>query len=241
VQGAASANPSLPACPQGISAVKALALAGSQGQRVYTITPQVYASNPAIVQNQLVAHSQATRERVQGYLDAGWEVSIHQAPITQDGWTGAGFTAIDPTTGAGGYLIEGASNGGTLVAQGGAALFSLVTLVRLLAFVQTFLPGILFVGATVNPFVLALVAIVTFLGVLASDNPYAQTPATGPLAVIGLVANIGALVGAAAIFLPGYGIVFAILLTFLLFYVARLITEFYFVSDLRTERSQVYA
>jgi hypothetical protein len=116
VQGTSTPNPALPACPQGVSAVKAIAIAASQGQRVYTITPQVYASNPAIVQNQLAAHSQSTRERVQGYLDAGWEVAIHQSPITQSGWTGAGFTVIDPTTGAGGYLIEGGSNGGTIFA-----------------------------------------------------------------------------------------------------------------------------
>jgi hypothetical protein len=110
--GASSQNPALPACPQGISAVKAIAIAAAQGQRIYTITPQVYANNPAIVQSQLAAHSQSTKDRVQGYLDAGWEVSIHQSPITQDGWTGAGFTVIDPTSGAGGYLIEGGTSGG---------------------------------------------------------------------------------------------------------------------------------
>jgi hypothetical protein len=109
--GAPNPNPLLPTCPQGVSAVKAIAVAAAQGQRIYTITPQVYVSNPTIVQSQLAAHSQSTRERVQEYLDAGWEVSIHQTPITQDGWTGAGFTVIDQSTGAGGYLIEGASNG----------------------------------------------------------------------------------------------------------------------------------
>jgi hypothetical protein len=111
LRGTNAANQALPVCSQGFSAVKAVAVAAAQGQRVYTITQQVYTGNPTIVQNQLFAHSQSTRERVQGYLDAGWEVSIHQSPITQDGWTGAGFTVIDPTTGAGGYLIEGGSDG----------------------------------------------------------------------------------------------------------------------------------
>ena len=110
--GTTTPNPNLPACPQGISAVKAIALAASQGQRVYTITPQVYADNPAIIQNQLGAHSANTRERLFNYLEAGFEVSNHQSPITQSGWTGAGFTVIDQATGAGGYLIEGGANGG---------------------------------------------------------------------------------------------------------------------------------
>lgn len=112
--GTTTPNPSLPACPQGISAVKAIAIAAAQGQRIYTITPQVYNDNLAIVQNQLSAHSLNTRERVVNYLEAGFEVSIHQSPITQDGWGGAGFTTLDPATGAGGYLIEGGGNGGSV-------------------------------------------------------------------------------------------------------------------------------
>jgi transglutaminase-like putative cysteine protease len=109
--GSTSPNPALSACPQGISAVKALGIASAQGQRIYTITPQVYSDSPAIVQSQLLAHSFDTRQRVQSYLDAGFEISIHHNPIVQDGWSGAGFAAIDPQTGAGGYLIDGGSNG----------------------------------------------------------------------------------------------------------------------------------
>jgi transglutaminase-like putative cysteine protease len=143
VQGGTT-NPALPSCPQGISAVKAIAIAASQGQRIYTITPQVYASNPGIVSNQLSAHSQSTKQLVQSYLDAGWEVSIHQSPIAQSAWTGAGFTVIDPTTGAGGYLIEGGVNGG--------ALFGL--LVGLVAGITAIVAG---------PVVAAIVGIIGFL------------------------------------------------------------------------------
>ncbi len=53
-----------------------------------------------------------TRSRVQQALDAGHEVTIHERPITESGWKGAGYTLIDPTTGAGAYLIDGGSNGG---------------------------------------------------------------------------------------------------------------------------------
>ncbi|XDF36166.1 hypothetical protein RBH89_03685 [Paracidovorax avenae] len=76
----------LPDCPQGISAVKALGLAAQQGQKIYTITPQVYASQPNIVNTALVAHSPSTRAKVQAALDEGKEVTIHEAPIAQSGW-----------------------------------------------------------------------------------------------------------------------------------------------------------
>jgi len=111
---AGSANPvaGLPECPQGISAVKALGLAAQQGQRIYTITPQVYANQPNIVNTALVAHSPGTRAKVQAALDDGKEVTIHEAPIAQSGWVGAGFLVIEEGTGAGAYTIEGGSNGG---------------------------------------------------------------------------------------------------------------------------------
>ena len=104
----------LPACPQGISAVKAIGIAASQGQKIYTITKEVYQNNPNIVNASLSAHSASTRQAVQNALDIGHEVTIHEAPITQSGWSGAGYTTIDPATGAGGYMIEGGLNGGVL-------------------------------------------------------------------------------------------------------------------------------
>ena len=97
----------LPDCPQGISAVKAIGLAAAQGQKIYTITQKVYNDNPNIVNNALSAHSYGTQSRIQSALDAGYEVTVHERPITQNGWMGAGFISIDPTTGAGAYTIEG--------------------------------------------------------------------------------------------------------------------------------------
>jgi hypothetical protein len=101
----------LPDCPQAISAVKAIALATAQGQKIYTITQEVYRNNPNIVNANLSAHSSSTKQAVQNALDTGQEVTIHEAPITQSGWTGAGYTQIDPQTGAGGYIIDGGTNG----------------------------------------------------------------------------------------------------------------------------------
>ena len=111
LQGTTNPTAGLPDCPQGISAVKALGIAAAQGQRIYTITQKVYNDNPNIVNTALSAHSYDTQNRVQQSLDAGYEVTIHESPITQSKWTGAGYMAIDPNTGAGAYTIEGGSNG----------------------------------------------------------------------------------------------------------------------------------
>ena len=114
-QGTTTPVTGLPECPQGISAVKAIALATAQGQKIYTITQAVYQANPNIVNTNLSAHSQSTKQAIQNALDTGQEVTVHEFPITQSGWTGAGYIHLDPQTGAGGYIIDGGSNGGTLL------------------------------------------------------------------------------------------------------------------------------
>ena len=130
LQGAASPTAGLPDCPQGISAVKALGIAAAQGQKIYTITQSVFANNPNIVNTALSAHSYDTKSRVQRSLYAGNEVTIYERPITESGWTGAGYIAIDPKTGAGAYTIDGGSNGGLYVFVGliflGLAIATLV-------------------------------------------------------------------------------------------------------------------
>ncbi len=116
----------LPACAEGISAVKAMDLAARGGQKIYTLTPEVYAANPGIVQSQLSAHSSQTQQRVQSYLDAGFEVNIHEKPIAQSGWTGSGLIATDLATGSAAYLIEGGSNGGWFAGFASGATLGLI-------------------------------------------------------------------------------------------------------------------
>jgi hypothetical protein len=132
--GTATPQPSLPNCPQGISAVKALQIAAQAGQRIYTITPEVFQNNPNIVSSQLNQHSADTQNRVQNYLQAGYEVNIHQSPISQDGWSGAGFIVIDQATGAGAYLIEGGSNGSALFYLIATFVFAILSLTILASF-----------------------------------------------------------------------------------------------------------
>jgi hypothetical protein len=120
---------------------------------------------------------------------------VHQAPITQDGWSGAGFTAIDPQTGAGGYLIEGGSNGAYfekfqigLVVVGiigsflGASAFFIIAL-TLISLAASLIEFFLFT----NP-----------CGDLRDDvNLWLTLGLTGVSAVLGLFANIGQSIAAA--------------------------------------------
>jgi hypothetical protein len=48
---------------------------------------------------------------MQNALSIGKEVTVHQSPITQSGWTGTGYIIADPVTGAGAYKISGGANG----------------------------------------------------------------------------------------------------------------------------------
>ena len=124
----------LPACPQGISAVKAIGLAAAQGQKIYTITQEVYRNNPNIVNSNLSALSYSTKQGIQNALDAGNDVTTHERPIAQSGWTGAGYTFTDPSTGAGGYIIDGGSNGGWFNFIGSLLIAFLVEEIALFGF-----------------------------------------------------------------------------------------------------------
>lgn len=109
---AISAN--LQRCPRGVSATSGLAIANAQGQPVYTITQDVFARDPNIVDTQLSAQSQDLRQRIQVALQSGFEVTVNARPINQGSWSGGAAILVDPATGDGGYLISGGSNGGFL-------------------------------------------------------------------------------------------------------------------------------
>ncbi len=96
---------------EGISAVKALAIASQQGQRIYTFTEDnlVYLSDLTV--------DQGTKDEIQAQVQAGMVATVHQHPITYTGWTGVGYTIVHPETGAGSYKISGGSNGGSVVIQ----------------------------------------------------------------------------------------------------------------------------
>jgi len=101
-----------PSQPQGVSAVKALAIAASQSQKIYTLTSANQAIHSSVVSGLQI--SADVKNEITNALSAGKEVTVHEKDITVNGWTGCGYTILDPDTGAGAYKIAGGSNGGGL-------------------------------------------------------------------------------------------------------------------------------
>ena len=101
-----------PANPtQGVSAVKLISLANQQGQKIYTIDQSNVSTTLP-----LLTISQDVKTEISSAVNAGQIVTTHQADITVDGWTGAGYIISDPLTGSGAYKISGGANGGGIVA-----------------------------------------------------------------------------------------------------------------------------
>lgn len=91
---------------KGISSVKALQLANSQGIPIYTISQ----SNVATILPQLKLDSGMIGD-IQNAVNAGKIVTAPKNDIVFNGWTGSGYIIIDPNTNAGAYMISGGSNG----------------------------------------------------------------------------------------------------------------------------------
>jgi hypothetical protein len=175
-----------PPCPQGVSAVKALGLAAQAGQKIYTITKELYANAPSSVAAVLGAHTASTRDRIQQALDAGYEVTIHAAPITNGGWTGAGYLLIDPATGAGGYLIEGGSNGGVIFVTWMSFIFVGLAAAALLS------GGALFIALSL----LAVNIYGLISAIQAANTPDELMNAHAYAAIASLCAGLGVVLGA---------------------------------------------
>ena len=118
-------NPSLQPCAEAISAVKAIAIAQSQGQKIYTINKD----NAATALPKLTLSGTVGQE-IRNAIEAGKEVTFHEKAISAHGWSGQGYVIVDPETGAGAYLIEGKGNGGSIeVELGFMAVLCLISLV----------------------------------------------------------------------------------------------------------------
>ncbi len=101
----------------GVSAVKALAIAASQGQKIYTIT----AGNISTALPQLTI-SDEIKSKIRDAVNAGDQVTVSQDPISYAGWKGAGYIITDPTTGTGAYKISGGADGGAVIKKTGDPL-----------------------------------------------------------------------------------------------------------------------
>ncbi|HZH13452.1 MAG TPA: transglutaminase domain-containing protein [Archangium sp.] len=156
---------------EAVSAVKLLGKAAAEGQRIYTITQ----ANIGTALSQLSLSAETLNE-ISSSVAAGKEVTVHQRPVTVNGWSGAGYIVLDPATGAGGYLIEGGANGGKLLAALSGLLWGGIAGIYLGALIGAFLAG----GATLGAFiVVALMIALIFLALnslvkmFADDDTYA--------------------------------------------------------------------
>jgi hypothetical protein len=93
----------------GISAVKALQLAAAEGQKIWTITQTNL--NTALAAINLPSD---IKTDIRNSVNAGMEVTTHEAAVDFYGSNQVGYIVIDPETGAGGYLIGGGENGGNI-------------------------------------------------------------------------------------------------------------------------------
>ncbi|MFC3681163.1 hypothetical protein [Bacterioplanoides pacificum] len=94
----------------GISAVKALQIAGAEGQKIWTITSE----NVEFAISNLSLPIDIITE-IRNSAIAGMEITTHERPVNFYGSSQFGYIILDPQTGAGAYKIGGGENGGDLV------------------------------------------------------------------------------------------------------------------------------
>ena len=196
-------NPNLQPCAEGISAVKAIAIAQQQGQKIYTINRD----NAATALPKLPVGGDAGVE-IRSAIQAGKEVTVHESRISAHGWTGYGYTIVDPETGAGAYLIEGKGNGAILISAG-IAIFALATFISLSGV------GIVVASAAV---VLALALVAAGISLLLGNSDLcrnilsnASAAFLGVLAGVGVNAALLSLFGSSVASAPFYGILAGLL------------------------------
>ncbi len=91
---------------QGISAVKTLAIASSEGQRIWTIDQTNL--NTALAAINLDADIE---NEIRSAVNAGKVATAHDTPVAFAGSTVTGYLLIDPATGAGAYKTGSGANG----------------------------------------------------------------------------------------------------------------------------------
>jgi hypothetical protein len=98
----------------GISAVKALQIAGAEGQKIWTITSE----NVDTAVANLTLPDDIISE-IRNSAVAGMEITAHEQPVNFYGSSQVGYIILDPATGAGAYKIGGGENGANIILAGG--------------------------------------------------------------------------------------------------------------------------
>ncbi len=161
---------------QGISAVKALKIANDQGIPIYTINQE----NINMIMPQLEV-SADVKSDIQNAVNAGKVVTVSKTNIIFNGWTGCGYIVLDPTTGAGAYVISGGLNGAFLL----ALAWAIIALISLLAL--SLCPSI-YALIIINVITSVVQILVTRWIKGWADNPF--TTSTGFTAILDVIAQV---------------------------------------------------
>lgn len=154
---------------EAVSAVKALAVAAKEGQRIYTVT----AENVGSVLPVLNVRADV-KDDIRNAVAIGKIATISQNQVSVGGWTGVGYIITDPEIGTGAYLISGGLNGGYIVGLSigvGAGMFILGSMVELSSTGGATLP-------LLAPLLEALIIVMTgallylMIQTALSDNPH---------------------------------------------------------------------
>lgn len=97
---------------EAVSTIKALEVANIQGIPVH----QIDASNVAM-KLPILQLSSEVKTDVQNAVQAGKVVTVSERNIQLNEWNGVGYIVLDPSTGAGAYLISGGLAGGSLTSK----------------------------------------------------------------------------------------------------------------------------
>ena len=186
---------------EGVSAVKALQIATSQGIPIYKVT----AENVNIVVPQLQLDAVVIGE-IKAAVNAGKVVTVSKTEINFHGWIGCGYIITDPTTGAGAFMISGGESGAAILRIIGGGLLFLLGFGNPLFFGV----GLYYIASGIANLLKALWGLYEIIYDFMYEN-YAGVNVCIGFAVAGLVyAFVGlfeALVGSAAIGLTGSGLV----------------------------------
>jgi hypothetical protein len=154
---------------EAVSAVKALAMASRQGQRLYAITPTTVTS----ALPHLTVASDVVAE-IEVAVATGKLALVSQHEVTVGRWTGVGYIIFDPETGAGAYQISGGANGAFAFARGAEA--GTLLIVGLLAVAATFVATGPFIIPAIGLLAGELAAIATGIKLLYDQVPTEDRP-----------------------------------------------------------------
>ncbi|MCO8055203.1 hypothetical protein [Acinetobacter towneri] len=171
----------------GISAVKALHIANSEGQRIYQINKQnINTILPKI------NHDSAVIEDIRNAVAAGKVVTTSEKSIAFNGWKGSGYIILDPNNGSGAYMISGGENGGFVTVVGFAYLF--LGLILLTIALSSLFLAVLTGGATllvtVAAIVSSIIVIMKGLSTLSPDFANDVCAKYGPNLMLGTISTL---------------------------------------------------